>query len=90
MPAAKSHAAWKSGTALRPAEAGLPRVCPELVGSACMHLKIEKVLWWTSLSGAAQLDHCLQVEGLGKEVGEGDGVDGVTRGDERAQVDALR
>src|SRR5208337_2821190 len=69
-----------------PAEAGLSRVCAEVVGSACMRLKIEKVLWGTSLSGAPQMDHCLKVEGLGKEVGEGDGVDRVARGDERAEV----
>ncbi len=86
MPAAKSHAAWKSGTALRPAEAGLSRLSAEAVGSACMRLKSGKVLWGTSLSGAAQMDHCLQVKGLGKKVGKGNGMDGVAGSDEHAQV----
>jgi hypothetical protein len=44
IPAANSHAAWNSGTAprpafrfaLRPAGAGLSRVCPEVEGSACI------------------------------------------------------
>jgi hypothetical protein len=34
MPAAKSHAAWKSGTAPRPAK--VVRVCPKLESSACI------------------------------------------------------
>jgi hypothetical protein len=32
------------------------------------------------------MDHCLEMKGLGKKVGEGDGVDCVARGDESAQV----
>ena len=32
------------------------------------------------------MNQCLQVEGLGKEVGEGDGLDGVSRGDKHAQI----
>ena len=52
--------------------------------------KSRKLFWPSSLSGAAQLDHCFQMKGLGKEVGEGDGLDLVARGDERAQVAGQR
>jgi hypothetical protein len=42
-PVAKSHAAWNSGTALRPAVAGLSRACPEVVGSDCIAPENQKV-----------------------------------------------
>ena len=36
------------------------------------------------------MDHCFQVIGLGKEIGEGDGFDPVAGGEERAQVAGQR
>ena len=53
-------------------------------------LKPEKLFWPSSLSGAAQLDHCFQVKGLRKEVGEGYGLDSVAGSDERAQITSQR
>lgn len=40
----------------------------------------------SSLSGAAQVDYCLQVKGLGKKVGERDGFDLIASGEESAEV----
>ena len=53
-------------------------------------LKPEKLFWPSSLSGAAQLDHCFQVKGLRKEVNEGDGLDSIAGSDERAQITSQR
>src|ERR1039457_6267926 len=69
-----------------PLETGVSMDCAEVVKSACIAPEIEKVLWGIRLAGAAQLDHCLQMESLGKKVGERDGLDCVSRGDERAKV----
>src|SRR5208337_1033705 len=60
--------------------------CPEVGGAGSMRLKAEMVFWGTSVSGVAQMDHCFDVKGLGKEVGEGDGLNRVARAEEGAQV----
>ena len=47
--------------------------------------KAQKQFWPSSLSGAPQMDHCFQVKGLRKEVGEGDGLD-LVAGSDRARA----
>jgi len=54
--------------------------------SDCIAPDCEKAALALSLSAAAQLNHCFQVKGLGKEVGQGDGLDLVAGSEERAQV----
>ena len=49
-------------------------------------MEIERILWLISLSGVAQVDHCLEVEGLRKEVGEGDGFDLIAARHQVAEV----
>jgi hypothetical protein len=52
--------------------------------------KVEKLFWPSSLSGAAQLNHCFYVKGLRKEIGKGDGLDSVAGSEERAQIAGQR